>query len=661
MRIFITGATGLIGRRVVIDRLERGDQVVLLSRSGARAAKMFAADANRNITVIEGDPAASGPWRQSIGGCDAVIHLAGAGVADHRWTTAYKRTLVSSRIESTANIVAAIGGIPPQRRPRVLLSGSAIGYYGHGGERELDEDAPAGADFLANLCVAWEEQARRVEQLSDGPVRCVVLRTAVVLDDRGGALQKMSLPFRYFIGGPIGAGRQWMSWIHWRDLVGLIDLAIEDSDLRGPLNASSPQPARNREFARVLGNVIGRPSWLPVPRLALRMIMGEVAGSIAVSQRVIPTRATHHGFRFLYPDLTKALSSLLGKSTIDSDDAFRMPTIPGSAPLRPGPPVLHEERAHHASSDALTPADAPIALALEQELAWGSQPPSAVRPVSGRQQLTAPSAAIKLLAVDVDGTLLNSDGSLAHGVIQACRAAERAGCLVVLATARAPRGLRAILQTLDITAPTINYNGALIWNHVENRHVFHEPLSSEVARQITADVQASQPEILIGLDMLDEWVVNRIDPLFDATIDPEHTPNHVGPLEEFLLEAVTKINLMGAPERLQPVREMIRDKFWQHRKVAVFLSDPRLIQITHPLVDKGIALQRIARKMGLKREEVMAIGDASNDLGMIEWAGFSAAVDNAYPAVRQLADVIVPSNDELGVARAIQRYVLTRR
>ena len=647
MRIFITGATGLIGRRVVIDRLERGDQVVLLSRSGARAAKMFAADANRNITVLEGDPAIAGPWQAAIQGCDAVVHLAGAGIADHRWTKSYKRTLATSRIDSTANVVAAIERIDPQNRPHVLVNGSAIGYYGNGGERELDENSPPGADFLAKLCLLWEEQAGRVESISSGAVRCVLVRTAVVLDDRGGALRKMMIPYKYFIGGPVGSGRQWMSWIHWRDLVSLIDVALCDEDLRGPLNATSPEPVRNGQFARTLGEVIGRPSWLPVPKFGLRLVMGEIADTIAASQRVVPARAIQHGFRFLYPDLSKALISLLAKND-EGDSGSRSSVLPGTTPLRPGPPVLHEEHLHNSF---MTDADAP------QDILSTINTPTG----QGGTRLSVPVAAIKLLAIDVDGTLLNTDGSLAHGVIQACRAAERSGCLVVLATARAPRGVRAILQTLDVTAPTINYNGALIWNHLENKHLFHEPLPAELAREIINDVQDAQPEILIGLDMLDEWVVNRIDPLFDATIDPEHTPNYIGPLDEFLLSAVTKINLMGAPEKLQPVRDLIREKFWQRRMVAVFLSDPRLIQITHPLVDKGIALQRIARRMGLKREEVMAIGDASNDMGMIEWAGFSAAVENAYPAVRQLADVVVPSNDELGVARAIQRYVLARR
>lgn len=163
MRLFITGATGLIGRRLVLDRLERGDQVTLLSRDAERARRLFAADANRNITVVAGNVAAPGDWQQGVAGCDAVIHLAGAGLADHRWTSAYKKTIVSSRIDSTHQIVSAIEALPPARRPRILISGSAIGIYGDTGDRETDESSPPGlsGNWLVQICQQWEQQALR--------------------------------------------------------------------------------------------------------------------------------------------------------------------------------------------------------------------------------------------------------------------------------------------------------------------------------------------------------------------------------------------------------------------------------------------------------------------------------------------------------------------
>ena len=493
-----------------------------------------------------------------------------------------------------------------------------------GGERELDEDAPPGTDFLSRLCTEWEAQALRAQAIGPDAVRVVLLRTAVVLDDRGGALPQMARPFRLGVGGRIGSGRQWMSWIHWRDLVGLIDHAIEDADISGPLNAASPQPMRNADFARAMGRSIGRPSWLPAPKFALRIALGEVAGALTNSQRVIPAKALDSGYVFLYPGLEQALQSLLGR-----DDDRGKASFFNSKDLHPGPAVLKTS----------APAE----------------------PVNELPLPFVPARPVQLVAIDVDGTLLNTDGSIPQGVIHACRAAERAGCKIMLATARAPRALRTILQALDIPGPSINYNGAVIWDHERNAALFHEAVPAALARRIINDVQAMAPELIIGLDVLDRWHVTRVDPLFAMTNDPEYQPDSVGSLEPYLGDPVTKISLMGTPDQLLPVREMIRERYWQLRHVAVFLPDPRLVQITHPLVDKGIALQRVARQMGLSREEVMAIGDASNDMGMIEWAGVGVAVENAYPAVRQLADVIVPSNDELGVARAIQRYVLAGR
>jgi hypothetical protein len=624
MRLFITGATGLIGRRLVLDRLERGDQVVLLSRDVGRAANLFAADANRNITVVQGNPAAPGAWQESVDGCDAVVHLAGAGIAERRWSAAYKKFLVSSRIDSTHQVAQAIQ--VARIRPRVLINASAAGYYGEAGDRELDESARPGNDFLAQLCIAWEEQALRVESASAGATRVVLLRSGVVLDERGGAMSKMLTPFQFFMGGPLGSGRQFMPWIHWRDLIGLIDLALEERELSGPLNMAAPQPVRNREFSRALGQALNRPSWLPKPKFLLRLVAGEVARFLTTSQRVVPAKAQQFGYVFVYPDVDMALEALLGSQ----DDATLMTSDAAGA----NPP------------DVLNLGPRPLPVEASPPLVKNN---------------ARPRAPIRLMAIDVDGTLLNSDGSIAQGVIQACRAAERAGCVVVLATARPPRGLRTILQTLDLTSPTINYNGAVIWNPQDGRPQYHEPLPAELARQIIQESLALQAELLVSLEVLDRWYVDRIDPRFEPQNGRMLEPDYVGSLDQFLQSPVTKVNLVGIPEQIQPVLEMIRERFWRPRNVAVFLTDPRLIQITHPMVDKGIALQRIAKRMGLSRDEVMAIGDASNDMGMIEWAGFGVAVANAYPPVKELADAIVPSNDELGVARAIQRYVLAKR
>lgn len=305
MRVFITGATGLIGRRLVRDRLERGDEVVALTRSARRAAAILP-DAPEQLSIVEGDPAAGGDWQSSVDGCGAAVHLAGAGVADRRWSEASKRLIVASRIESTARLVEAME--QAARRPEVFVCASATGYYGEGGEELLDETAPAGDDFLARLASAWEAQARHAERAD---VRVVSLRIGVVLDERGGALAKMVPVFRMFLGGPLGGGRAYVPWIHHRDVTGLIDLAIRDASLTGPLNVVAPNPVTGRALARALGAALGRPSWLPAPRWALRIVLGEIASYATMSQRVVPARAVEHGYRFEYTMMAPALASLL--------------------------------------------------------------------------------------------------------------------------------------------------------------------------------------------------------------------------------------------------------------------------------------------------------------------------------------------------------------
>ena len=597
MQILITGATGLIGRRIVLDRLERDDQVVIVSRDAARAGRLFAVSANQNITVINGNPAIPGSWQDAVSGCDAVIHLAGAGIADRRWSASYKKLVSDSRIDSTHQVVQAIEAAVD--RPKVLINASAVGYYGNTADRTTDESGAPGDDFLAQLTLRWEAQAYRAQSLQ---LREVRLRFGIVLDERGGALAKMITPFRLMLGGPLGSGRQYMPWIHWRDVVGLVDLALKDHELSGPVNIVAPEPVTNRTFARTLGSVLHRPAFIPTPRFALRLAIGEFAKFVTMSQRIIPTKAEGHGYRFLYPELRPALDSLI---------------------------------------DAQRPAD-------QEHVNRSSISPTAV---------TAGAPSVRLLAIDVDGTLLRSDARLSQGAVQACRAAERAGCVVVLATARGPRMTSWIIQALDITAPTINYNGALIWNPLDSVAQYHEPLAPDLADRLIADARSIDPQIMVAVEVLDRWFTDRIDRRFDQLSDPDL----IAPLTSLLSSPVTRITLLGMPESVQRILGSIREKFWQHREVSLFNPDQQVIQIAHPLVDKGIALQRVAKRMSVDREQVMVIADANNDLGMMEWAGFSVAVANGTDQVKQLADAIVPSNDDQGVARAIHRYVLTRR
>lgn len=631
MRIFITGATGLIGRRLVVDRLQRGDQLVLLSRDADRAGRMFAAEANPNITVVEGDPSRRGDWCAAVEGCDAVVHLAGAGLAERRWTRASKREIVSSRINGTRAIATAIRAAA--RPPALLVSGSAVGYYGETGAHPADESAPRGTDFLAELCVRWEHEA---QQVASAATRVVLLRTSMLLDERGGALPKLMQPFRFMAGGPIGSGRQFVSWIHWRDQVGLIDLALREKNLSGPINAVAPNPVTSREFARAMGAAMKRPALaLPVPWFVLRAAVGELADFMVMSQRIIPAAAARRGYQFLYPLIEQALPDLLEARQREPE------TRQGRAERRMRRTTAHRPRVVAATAAQSTDRDS-VSLPGGQVATREPRPP----------------APIKLFAVDVDGTLLTSSGRLSPTVVQACRAAERAGCTIVLASGRPPRAVRSILQTLSTTGPSINHHGALIWDPAASQPIFHDPLEDELVRSIIAASRRIEPDLLVGLEVIDRWFTDKFDPKFGSEHMRLMQPDGVMPLEQALANPITKLNLLREPIRLNAVMEMLDDLYVRSLRIRVQITNPHLLQITNAKADKGVALRILAERMGLGPAQVMAIGDAHNDLGMIEWAGFGLAIGNALEEVKAAADVVMESNDEHGVAFAIQRYIL---
>ena len=306
MRVFVTGGTGLIGKRLIKQLLERGEQVVVLTRRYGLARQMFGPDTK----LVEGDPMQSGDWMAAVAECDAVIHLAGENVFARRWNTAFKQLLFDSRIRSTQNVVEALRRQPLRGdgQPKVLVNASAIGYYGPHGDEELTEDSPPGTDFLAHLCVEWEKAATAV---SSAGVRCVMVRVGVVLDKEGGALAKLLTPFKLFVGGPVGSGRQWISWIHHADLVGLFLLALDRAEAMGPLNGTAPNPVTNREFGKVLGRALLRPSFVWTPGLALRVALGGAANLVVTGQRVLPKRALGLGYSFRYPTVDAALAEIL--------------------------------------------------------------------------------------------------------------------------------------------------------------------------------------------------------------------------------------------------------------------------------------------------------------------------------------------------------------
>lgn len=302
MNVVVTGGTGFIGQALCVSLSRRGHRVTVLTRNGRAASQLF----GTLVTTVNWNGHDPGVWEESLEGTDAVINLAGAPIADARWTDARKQLLTDSRVHLTQRLVEAIS--QRSSKPSILISASGIGYYGPSDDRVLSETAPRGQGFLADLCLAWENEARRASEFG---TRVVLLRTGMVLERDGGALPKMLLPFRLYLGGPITPGTQWVSWIHRSDHVGLIEWAVSTPSVSGPINAVAPEPERMQAFCATLGRVLNRPSWLPVPGTALRLGLGELSTLMTTGQRVSPEKALTSGYVFHYPTLEVALQTIL--------------------------------------------------------------------------------------------------------------------------------------------------------------------------------------------------------------------------------------------------------------------------------------------------------------------------------------------------------------
>ncbi len=304
MKIAITGATGLVGSRLVAKLNQEGHQILVLTRNPDKAQKVFPASAYSQLEIVQYTPQESGEWQKSISGCDGVVNLAGEPIAE-RWSPQQKQAIMSSRQIGTRKLVEAIA--TAEQKPQVLVSGSAIGYYGTSETAAFVENSSAGSDFLAQVCQNWEAEAQKVTELG---VRLVILRLGIVLAD-GGALGKMIGPFKMFAGGPIGSGKQWFSWIHRDDLVNLIVQAINRIDMSGVYNATSPHPVRMNKLCQTLGEVMNRPSWLPVPNFVLEVLLGDGAIVVLEGQQVLPQKTQSTGFNYQYADLKPALVEII--------------------------------------------------------------------------------------------------------------------------------------------------------------------------------------------------------------------------------------------------------------------------------------------------------------------------------------------------------------
>jgi uncharacterized protein (TIGR01777 family) len=301
MKVTVTGATGLIGTKLISALVARGDDVLVLSRDGEKASSTL------GVAALTWDATSAPPPIEALSGRDAVLHLAGAPVAQ-RWNAKAKRAILDSRELGTRNLVEGLRSADP--RPAALISASAVGYYGPRGDDPARETTPPGDDFLADVTVRWEREAARASEFG---MRVVSLRTGVVLDADGGALKKMLPPFKAGVGGPVAGGDQYMPWIHVDDVVGLYLKALDDPAWSGAYNASAPEPVTNRDFSKALGRALHRPAFAPVPAFAVRTLFGEMAEIVVEGQRAIPERALAEGYTFRYTDLDAALKNALGR------------------------------------------------------------------------------------------------------------------------------------------------------------------------------------------------------------------------------------------------------------------------------------------------------------------------------------------------------------
>ena len=309
MRVVIAGGGGFLGSPLAWAWAEEGHDVRVLTRGlAAGQAQHESGTGHPGITRVGWEPdGRAGQLAREFDGAAAVINLAGASIAGARWTAARKNEIRDSRIRATQSLAAAFA--ESSSPPSTFVSASGVGYYGDRGNEVLTESASPGSDFLARVCTEWEAEARRVER---GGVRVVLLRTGIVLEKGGGALPRMMRPFRFFAGGSLAGGRQYMSWIHRHDWSEMVRWIVETPQVTGAVNTTAPHPVTNAEFSRALGRALRRPSLAPVPRVALKVVLGELADAVLASQRAVPARAQAAGYHFRYPEIDIAFRGIFG-------------------------------------------------------------------------------------------------------------------------------------------------------------------------------------------------------------------------------------------------------------------------------------------------------------------------------------------------------------
>jgi len=305
MKILISGGSGFIGSELVKRLIDEHYEVLLLSRNPGNVKL----PQHPLLKILEWDGKTLGKWSDSVNEIDVIVNLAGENVSSKRWSKKQKVKLRESRIGPTNLLIKAITNAA--RKPKILINASAVGYYGSFGVGDVTEDYPKGDGFLADLCNEWEQKALEAETMG---VRVVILRLGVVLESSGGAMKKLLLPFKFYLGGTIGSGKQWFPWIHRDDVINVILFTLRNNSLRGPINVVSPTPVTMKEFAYSIGKALNKPSWMPIPSLILKLIFGEMSEVLIGGRRIIPMKLLDSGFKFQYGNLKEALNDIIMKN-----------------------------------------------------------------------------------------------------------------------------------------------------------------------------------------------------------------------------------------------------------------------------------------------------------------------------------------------------------
>jgi uncharacterized protein (TIGR01777 family) len=567
MRDLVTGGTGALGRRLVAARLAAGDAVEVVTRRPGEARGILPPGTG----VVAGDPTLPGAWQSAVDGVDAVVHLAGAGVADRRWTEAYRDEIESSRIDSAHQVMAAIA--EAARPPRILVSASAVGLYGDRGEETLDERSRAGHGFMSEVCLRWEREAMKAAELPT-PVRVAIARIGIVLDPEAGFLARVLPYFRRGLGAVFGPGTQWVPWIHHADCTAILSFLL-DREVSGPVNVVGPRPTSARQVAHAIAAAVGRPALLSVPSVALRLSLGEVADTLLASRKVVPARMLEAGFVFRHQTVEGAVAAAVREAIVST------PQVEAPRAQLPRP---------------VEPPERPRFIVMDRAL------------------LEAPDAREALLAASIGGAQV-----------------------VVASSRRGPDLLAGVPETLHpLPAPVaIAANGAVLWSFREAKAVRAERLDAATLEAIVRSLRTLVPHAAMLFEGEDWLAADR--PVPGRTLDLRLGPGELPPRPS------VRLHVLGDRETLAVAGKAIETPFWRDRKVTLFVRDGSL-EVAAPLVDRAIALQRLAKSTAVRRDAIVAILSDDDDLGLAEWCGYSLAAPSAPARVRRLASAALEAD-----------------